>query len=38
MIDEKGIKKDLKDIRFYYENYEMFCFVMPLARLEKIGL
>lgn len=24
MIDEKGIKKDLKDIRFYYENYEMF--------------
>ena len=25
MINEKEIKKDLKDIRFYYENYEMFC-------------
>ncbi len=25
MINEKEIKRDLKDIRFYYENYEMFC-------------
>lgn len=24
MIAEKKIKKDLKDIRFYYENYKMF--------------
>ena len=36
MIIEKEIKNDLKDIKFYYENYEVFCNAADLVGANKV--
>lgn len=36
MITEKEIKNDLKDIKFYYENYEVFCNATDLVGANKV--
>lgn len=36
MVTEKEIKNDLKDIKFYYENYEVFCNATDLVGANKV--